>query len=116
MMSSVQSRDGDWGARGLRHAQGIAKCTAEARELNGHDVVVNQADVIGKAQAVRAIKMHVDVARTPVCVELEVVMLDVCQAMTHLGGAGCDVLAPELPSVPFYGHPAGYRFKLRIDD
>src|SRR5262245_39271446 len=82
------------GAAGL-DSQGISQGPTEALEGDGHEVAVLEAHAIAEAQGAGAEIMDVDVARPPVRRVLEVVVLDITQAVTHLALAGRNRLRPQ---------------------
>ena len=63
---------------------GLRNARPKPRKLDDHDISIGQTDTVGKTQTVRAVEMHVHIAGPPVSVELEMMMLDVCQTVTHL--------------------------------
>ena len=73
----------------------IAQGTAETREPTSMTSPSCELDTIAEAQ-MRAEKMHVHIARPAMQFELEMMMLEIAQAVGHFFLAGGDLLRPEL--------------------
>src|SRR5262245_52456535 len=103
-------------ARARRHGHGVPQRTAVAVEVNHHHIALLELNAVGEAQAVGAVKVHMNIPRTPVRVELEVVMLDVRNTVTHGLFAGNDLAMPYRAALPFDGHSTGYFVEIAVDD
>ena len=77
---------------------------------------MGQANAVAKAEAVGAKKVHVNVARPPMLLKFEVMMLNVLEAVAHFLFAGADISRPQSPAVTLDRYFACNRGKLRIQD
>ena len=98
-----------------RDPQRIAQGAAESVEPHRHDVAVAQRDAVAVAEAVGAEEMDVDVAGSAVPLVLEVVVLDVGQAVAHGLLAGGDRRGPDRGAVAFDGDSAAHQREVRIE-
>src|SRR4051812_13879924 len=84
--------------------------------MNIHHITILKVHALAEAEAVRAIKMHVHVAGTPMRIELEVMMLDVHQVVTHRDFAGRDRILPHSMSRALDRHLSGHCLKVAADN
>ncbi len=101
---------------GSGHAHGIPQRTAEAGELNDHHIAVLEPNAVSEAQAVRAVVMHVNIARPPVRLELEMMMLDVREAVAHLSLASGNVTRPNRAAEPLDADATRHSIEIAVDD
>ena len=73
-------------------AQRVSQRAAEASKFDDHFVAVRQLNPRAETQAARAKVMNMQVTGSSVRLELEVMMLDVGEAVAHLFFAGHDFL------------------------
>src|SRR5687768_17060150 len=96
---------------GLAHRTGygdrISQRPAEAGELNGHYITFREQHVIREAETMGTKIMHVDVTATPMRLELEVMVLDIRDTVTHLTLACRDLALPQNVAGPLDRHAAG---------
>src|ERR1700730_7636031 len=98
------SGDGEW----------IAKRARKAIECDRHDIALGELDRIAETQAVRAVKMDVQIAGAAMGPELEMVMLDVGEAVAHFCGSGGDLALPDDALTTLDRHAAWHRMKIRV--
>ena len=96
--------------------QRIAQGAAESRELNLHHIAAGETDAFAEAEAIGAEEMDVDVAGAAMRFELEMVMLDVAQAVAHFGFAGTDFFVPERFAGALDGDFTGDGIELGVKD
>src|SRR6266540_1321280 len=101
------------GRRG--YFQWIAQGSSEIFKMNFHNIAVGQFHAVAEAQAACAEIMNVEIAGVAMRFEFEMMMLDVLQAVAHLGFAGADVLRPNDFAASFDGRFSRNRLELRID-
>ena len=97
-------------------SDGVAERAAEAIEVHFDPVAVFQLDAVAEAEGVCAEEVHVHVAGLAVAFELEVMVLEVGEAVAHVLFAGLDGLLPEGLAVALDADLAGDRLKVRADD
>src|SRR5579859_3209706 len=98
-----------------RPSQRVAERATVAGELDAHHVAIDELDSRAEAQAGRAEEMHVQVPRAAVRRVLEVVMLDVGEAMAHGGLARSNAALPKNTPAPLDPHRAGDRAEIGVD-
>jgi hypothetical protein len=86
--------------------QRIPQRPAEVLESNVHDISILKLHAGTEAQCARAEVMDMHVAGPAMRLELEVVMLEVLQAVAHCGIAGANFLRPEFTSITLDRHLA----------
>src|ERR1035438_9671194 len=80
-----QGNDANECRASCRGAQRIAQWPPKAFEADLHYVSVGQLDAFAEAEAIRTEIMDVHVSGPPVPFKLELMMLNVLQAVAHLG-------------------------------
>src|SRR5208337_2481098 len=80
-----------------------------------HDISVLQANMVAKTEAVRSKEMNVDVSRPAVSFKLKMMMLNVAQAVAHLGFPGAESLGPVNISISLDRRRNGNGFEFRIN-
>ena len=73
-------------------SQRIAQWAAEAIKLDAHHIPARKLDAVPEAETVGPIVMDMDITRTPVRLELEMMVLYISEAVAHLRLAGPDLL------------------------
>src|SRR5690349_3738393 len=79
----------------------ISQGTAETAESDLDHVATFYLYALDKAETVGSEEMNMHVSRPPMSVKLEVMMLDVFQAVAHLGNPGAEGLRPVHTPCPF---------------
>src|SRR5579862_1497695 len=92
--------DLDWRRRRRGHMDRIAQRPPEPFECNLHDISGLKGDARAEAQAIRSEEVNVNVARSPVSLKLEVMMLEVSQTVAHLGFSGSESSGPDRTPAP----------------
>src|SRR3954447_15468612 len=77
----------------------IAQWAAEALELNVHHIAIFQANSFAETETVGAKKVDVNVSGPTVRFKLEVMMLNILQAVAHFRFASPNLLGPQRPAV-----------------
>src|ERR1017187_2566370 len=93
----------------------VPQGSPEAGELHLHHVTIGQAYAFAEAESIGAEEMHVDIARTAVRLELEMMMLQVRRAVAHHGFPGMDLFGPDGPAVALDFHFPRHQAEIRID-
>ena len=93
----------------------IAQRTAEALEFNVHHISMFQAKSFAETETVGAKKVDVDVSGVAVRFKLEVMMLNILQAVAHFSFASPNLLGPQLAATAMNGDFARHGFKVRIE-
>src|SRR6266567_9157931 len=75
----------------------VAQSAPEAVETDLHDVSIGQPNAFTETQTVGAEKMNMNVSWLAMLLELEMMMLEVLQAVTHFHFAGADLSGPKHP-------------------
>src|SRR5665213_275517 len=75
--------DRNQSSRAANNAQRIAQRAAETGEPNFHHVAVGELHAVAETQGARAKKMHVQIDGAAMRFKLEMMMLDVREAVTH---------------------------------
>src|SRR5687768_10449803 len=115
-MDLLEGLNGDDGRWGVDDFHGVAQRAAEAFERDLHRVAIGQLDAVAEAQRTSSVVVHVDVSRPPVGLELEVMLLDVPQAVAHLVLSGENVLRPKLGACMLDRHLACYRAEIAVEN
>ena len=93
---------------GSGHPQRIAQGPAKAFDRDLHHVSILHPDSIAEAEAVRPEEMNVNVSRAAMGFVFEVMMFNVCQAVTHLILAAAECFPPKQGAgafdLDFYRH------------
>jgi hypothetical protein len=84
----------DQRSRAAHDAQRIAQRATEAFKLDDHHIAVRELDARAEAQTARAEIVDVQVVRAAMRLELEMVMLNIGEAVTHFFFAGLNRLRP----------------------
>src|SRR5579864_5066526 len=92
----------------------IAEWPPESFKCNLNRISVSQPNPRSKAQAVGSEEMHMHITRPAMSFELEVMVLEIPQAMAHFRFARAEGSRPENTPVTFDPHMDRHRGKLRI--
>src|SRR6202034_684730 len=80
-----------------------------------HDISILKANVVAKTETVSSKEVDMNLSRLAVPFKLEMMVLNILQAVTHFGFPGAKCFAPEHAPIPFDGRGHRYRFEFRID-
>src|SRR5215469_2738163 len=93
--SSPQSNHVGQGLRGIRDLERIDERPSESFKPDLHKIAVFQLDSLAVAQTIGAEVMHVDITRAAMCFVLEMMVLDIREAMAHFRFARANLFRPE---------------------
>src|SRR5689334_12979856 len=99
-----------------RYMDRIAQGPPKSFERNLHYVSILQGDTSPETQAVRSKEVDVNVARPAMSLELEMMMLEVPQTVTHFRFAGSEGSGPDRASSSLDIHLHSQRREFRVDN